>query len=199
MEVATYIIMVFTIAMFFLVFSSLIYAKVTYTQNIKNSKFNITYQFYKDFKHNYFNHFDEIIRADEGRIKVNKAELWFKARELSKFFSYLGQLVKIKLLDLENIFYFFNEYLFDKNTFLKLIDKINKIYSGTEWDNSEKLLSGARDNFNFLMNEIAKTDVELSEFKDLVRNKIPALHKQYISGSIRIIGEISLNSKNKEK
>jgi len=43
MEVATYIIMVFTIAMFFLVFSSLIYAKVTYTQNIKNSKFNITY------------------------------------------------------------------------------------------------------------------------------------------------------------
>ena len=197
MLAATIITSVFTIAMFILVCASVCYAVRTYKQNEAANKFNVAYQFFKDFKDNYVKGFNEILRADTNTIRANKAEFWFKARDICKFFSFLGQSLKTGKVDIKNIYTFFYEYLFDQGNLTLFLKNVKLIYSDREWENSEKLLCTARDNFNYLINEIGKTDQEYQQYKDLVKNNVNALYKKYLFGSINIKGSLKAKITNK--
>lgn len=191
MLAATIVTSVFTVTMFILVGASVCYAVRTYKQNEETNKFNVAYQFFKDFKDNYVKDFNEILHADLNKIRVNKAELWRKARELCKFFSFLGQLLNIEKVDLKNIYTFFYEYLFDQGNLTLFLKQVKLISSDREWGESESLLGIVRDNFNYLINEIGETDQEYQQYKDLVRNNVPALYKKYLFGSINLKGSLN--------
>jgi hypothetical protein len=189
---------IFTIAMFILVLISVLYAKHTYKQNAESDKFNYTYQFYKDFKQDYASNFDSIVKIDKEEINERRTELWFKARGISEFFSYLGQSLKAEKVDLDNIFKFFYKYLFEYGTFTTFINNIKEICSRQEWKDSEKLLKVARDNFNYLMNEISKTSKDYENYFDLVKNNIPVHHIVIVSETVRITGNISVKVTSKK-
>ena len=189
--VATCITIIFTILMFIYVVINVQYAKNTFKQNEESDKFNYTYQFYKDFNQEYASNFDTIVKIDKEKIDERRTELWIKAREISEFFSYLGQSLKAKKVDLDNIFNFFYKYLFEYGTFTTFVNNVQDICSKQEWKDSEKLLKVARDNFNYLMNEISKTNKDYENYFDLVKNKIPVHHIVYVSGTVRITGNIS--------
>ena len=191
MLVATCVTTIFTIAMFIYVVFSVRYAKKTYKQNEESNKFNYTYQFYKDFKQDYADNFDIIVKIDKEKIDEKRTELWIKAREISEFFSYLGQSLKAEKVDIDNIFRFFYKYLFQYGTFTTFINNIKEICSKQEWKDSEKLLKVAKDNFNYLMNEISKTNKDYEKYFDLVKNNIPAHHIVVVSSTVRVIGNVS--------
>lgn len=190
MIAATIITTVFTFAMFVLVCASVRYVVITYKQNEEANKFNVTYQFFKDFKDNYVKDFDEILRADTNTISVNKTGLWFKARDICKFFSFLGQSLNMGKVDLKNIHTFFYEYLFDQGNLTLFLNQVKLIYSERKWKNSEKLLSIYRDSFNYLINEIGKTDSEYQEYKDLVKKNVNVIFKKYLFGSLTFKGSL---------
>jgi len=196
MLAATIATTVFTFAMFVLVCASVRYAVITYKQNKEDNKFNVAHQFFRDFKGNYVKDFDEILRADKNTIRVNKAELWVKAKGICKFFSFLGQSLNMGKVDLKNIYTFFYEYLFDQDNLTLFLKQIKLIYSERKWGNSEMLLSFYRDGFNYLINEIGKTDPEYQEYKDLVRKNVNVIYKKYLFGSLIFKGSLSIKRNN---
>lgn len=194
MELIMTITMWVSIATLVIVGSSAVCAIRAYRHKEEADKFNVAYRFFRHFKNNHVKDFDEILRADKNTIGANKTKLWYKARDICKFFSFLGQSLKMKRVNLEYIQTFFHEYLFDPGNFKLFLKQVKLIYSDGKWKSSDMLLHELRENFAYLIDEIEKADprYQKHEYKGSVRKYVNVIYKKYLFGSLIFKGSLGV-------
>ena len=182
---------VVNLIMLIVVTTAFIYAIKSYEKEERNRKFITAYNFYNDFNENYFIDFQYIIELDQEILETNRNENIIKGKKIIHFLSRMGLVLRAGQTDIESLNHFFYLDLFQRETIKKLLDNLSNIFSDRTLTNDEKILSIARDDFNYLINAISSTKKELNIFFNKVKEKIPAIYRAYLEGKLQFSGNLT--------